>query len=60
MDETAGPCAFVLLRGAAEVDRAILAPARNVSLTAREPGAHSVEFRWSDRMIAHGTIMVRA
>lgn len=61
MDETEEPCAFVLLRGAAEVDRATLAAGeKRVSLTAREPGAHSVEFRWSDRMIAHGTIMVRA
>jgi hypothetical protein len=60
MDETEEPCAFVLLRGSVEVDRATLAGGeKRVSLTAREPGEHSVEFRWSDRMIAHGTVMVR-
>jgi len=60
MDETDEPCAFVLLRAGTEVDRAELSSgAKKVSLTAREPGPHSVEFRRSDRMIAHRSITVR-
>lgn len=60
MDETEEPCAFVLLRGGVEVDRATLGSGeKRVSLTAHEAGAHSVELRWSDRMIAHRTIVVR-
>ncbi len=60
MDATDEPCAFVLLRDGAEIDRASLAPgARRVRLTAREAGAHSVEFRRGGRMIAHASIAVR-
>lgn len=61
MDDTDEPCAFVLLRSGSEVDRASLPKgARAVHLTAREPGPHSVEFRWSEKMIAHRSISVRA
>jgi hypothetical protein len=60
MDQTAEPCGFVLLRGEAVVDQATLLPgAKRVSLTPHEAGAHSVELRWSDRMIAHRAITVR-
>ncbi len=62
MDATDEVCDFVLLRkqDGAEVDRATLPRGgQRVSLTAREPGPHSVELRWSDKMIAHVTIAVR-
>lgn len=60
MDDTDQPCAFVLLRSGSEVDRASLPKGvRSVHLTAREPGPHSVEFRWSEKMIAHRTLSVR-
>jgi hypothetical protein len=63
MDDTDELCEFVLLRGGAEIDRATVpgksAGGKGVTLTAREPGPHSVEFRWSDKMIAHRRIEVR-
>ena len=60
MDDTEEPVAFVLLREGVEVDRVELRKKqREASLTADEPGPHSVELRWSDRMIAHLSITVR-
>ncbi len=60
MDDTDELCEFVLLNGGGEVDRAVLPRgARHVILSAREPGPHHVELRWSDKMIAHTNISVR-
>lgn len=60
MDETDEPVAFVLLREGVEVERRELRGGRRrVELTARDPGPHSVELRWGDRMIAHRSVTVR-
>ena len=59
LDATDEPCAFVLLRDGKLVERVELGDRKRVSLTAREPGPHSVQFRRSDRMIAHRSIVVR-
>lgn len=48
------------VRDGVEQDRAtLLSGTKRVSLTPREAGAYSVEFRWSDRMIAHRALTVR-
>jgi hypothetical protein len=56
-------CEFVLLQSGAEIDRATVpgkgAGGKGVTLTPREPGPHSVELRWSGKMIAHRSITVR-
>lgn len=63
MDDTDELVEFVLLQSGAEIDRATVpgkgAGGKGVTLTPREPGPHSVELRWSGKMIAHRSITVR-
>ena len=60
LDETSEPCEFVLLRNGVEVDRATaVRGSTGASLTAQEAGPHAVQFRRSDRMIAHRWVTVR-